>query len=253
MKKVLISGISGGLGSTMAQEFLDLGYKIIGLDLKALEAFKDITYICDATDRTQLFATFNKIIEEHGVPDIVVNNLGVSLVGPLESYVLEDFDKVMRVNFNSVVDAFHFWLPLFKERGEGNLVAIASIAGHVPAGFLSAYCASKFALVGFVESIRLELAAEDSPVQLTLISPGFVDTPLIKRGEKGGFPEKLKFLLGDADVTAKEMVQAIVVGKSTSIPTTNGKLMRFASRWTPSVLRFANIELAKRMKDDFKK
>jgi short-subunit dehydrogenase len=121
---------------------------------------------------------------------------------------------------------------------------VASVAGHVPSALMSAYCASKFALVGFTESLRLELLAQNSPVKLSLISPGFIATPLVRLGEIGGFPEELAWLLGQPKTAAKEMAQAILKGRARCVPTFNGKVMRLLNYLCPWALRSFNIQLA---------
>ncbi len=248
MKTILISGVCGGLGSIMAHEFLKLGHKVIGLDIKDNIANGKIEfYQCDASDREKLIGTFDKIISDHGVPDIIVNNLGISHIGLFTEMNYEDFQKIIDINLMSVISATHYWLSKMETKGSGNISTVSSVAGYSPSALLSAYCTSKFALVGFIESLRLELAANKSPVRLTLISPGFVKTPLVKLGQNNGFPKELDFLLGDPTIVGKEMALSILKGKSSFTPTFNGKTMKFMNRFFPSVLSRANLKLAKKM------
>lgn len=249
MTTVLITGIAGALGSSMAPLFIKKGFKVIGIDrdVKAMSKLSKeiLTYECDVSSRQEMFKTFDDINSTHGVPDILVNNVGVSYIGKFSEQTLENFDSSIRVNFMSIVDAFHFWLPKFEARGSGNITTISSVAGHVPSGLITPYCSSKFALVGFVESLRVELEAAKSKINLTLISPGFINSPMVKLGQEAGFPDKLKYILAETQKTAHEIVDSILRNDTTYIPTLNGKVLKLTASLAPGLLKLLSKKAIK--------
>ncbi|MCU1328396.1 MAG: acetoin dehydrogenase, partial [Bryobacterales bacterium] len=110
----------------------------------------------------------------HGRVSVLINNAGVALFGRFDEMTLADFDWVMGVNLNGVVRMTHAFLPLLKAEPAAHIVNISSIFGVIAPPGQSAYCASKFAVRGFSESLRHELAG--SPISLTVVHPGGVKT-----------------------------------------------------------------------------
>jgi NAD(P)-dependent dehydrogenase (short-subunit alcohol dehydrogenase family) len=184
-KVVLITGGSRGLGLVLAREFGRQGAKlaICARDSDELDrALVDLgnegipaaAMQCDVTDRRQVFEMVEAFRNFFGRIDVLVNNAGVIQVGPMEVMTLADYEEAMRV---------HFWGPLFttlavlpemRARGEGRVVNISSIGGKVSVPHLLPYCASKFALVGFSEGLRAELARDG--VLVTTVIPGLMRT-----------------------------------------------------------------------------
>ncbi len=130
--------------------------------------------VCDVTDRRQVFEMVEAFRGFFGRIDVLVNNAGVIQVGPMEVMTLADYEEAMLV---------HFWGPLFttlavlpemRARGEGRVVNISSIGGKVSVPHLLPYSASKFALVGFSEGLRADLARDG--VLVTTVVPGLMRT-----------------------------------------------------------------------------
>ena len=137
-----------------------------------------------------------------------------------------------------------------ENQGTGTLVNMASIAGHLSAPYMSAYCTTKHAVVGFTRAIREELRLQDSPIKVVLVSPGFVDTSMIARGEKHGFPEWLRWTLSTPEKVAKEILTGIRVGEEELFPTQNGKWMLRAYRHFPkSTMKSSKMLLTRSLKD----
>ena len=186
-KTVLVTGGSRGLGLLMAREFVDEGARVAicardGDELNRaredlLEGRRDAQVLalpCDLTDRTQIERMVADVNERFGGVDVLVNNAGTILVGPMEVMTPEDYEEAMRL---------HFWAPLYttlaalphmRSRGAGRIVNISSIGGKVPAPHLLPYTASKFALTGLSEGLRVELSKDN--ILVTTVCPGLMRT-----------------------------------------------------------------------------
>lgn len=225
MAKVIgITGVAGGIGQALVNEFKNCGFDVIGIDI--VDDCPGVHYFkCDLTDEVSSIKVYEEIKKQF--PDISYwfNNAGLSRLGEFLEVDQLDFDQVMKVNFHSQVVATRFWLTFFEDKGKGVIINMASIAGLVPGGGMSSYVASKFASVGFTRSLQIEMAANSSPVSMILVTPGFVETKIMQIGTKYGFPEQLKKIVSTPESCAKEIVSGIISGKKEITPTINGKIM----------------------------
>ena len=151
---------------------------------------------CDVTDPAQVFALAETAGERLGRVDILVNNAGVVISAPLKSLTLEQWSLTMAVNATGVFLCTKALLPGMVERGWGRVVNIASIAGKTGGPYISAYSASKHAVIGFTRSLAAEVAA--SGVTVNAVCPGYVDTPMTDRSieriveKTGADPEQVR-------------------------------------------------------------
>jgi 3-hydroxybutyrate dehydrogenase len=127
----------------------------------------------DVTDRDAFAAR----LDEVGPVDILVNNAGIADSAPFAKSDLAFFHRVMAVNFDSVIIATHAVLPGMTERGFGRVISIASLAGVKGYPYVSAYVASKHAVVGLTRALALEVAK--AGVTVNAVCPGYVDTDLV--------------------------------------------------------------------------
>jgi NAD(P)-dependent dehydrogenase (short-subunit alcohol dehydrogenase family) len=184
-KVVFITGGSRGLGLLLAREFGRYGARVAvcARDNDEVDrALADLAErgvpgagaVCDVTDPYQVRDTLAAVRSIWGPIDVLVNNAGVIQVGPMEVMNRADYEEAM---------AAHFWAPLYttmavlpemKARGSGRIVNVASIGGKVSVPHLLPYCASKFALVGFSEGLRAELAKDG--IRVTTVIPGLMRT-----------------------------------------------------------------------------
>jgi short-subunit dehydrogenase len=225
MTKVIgITGVAGGIGRALVKEFKAKGFDVIGVDI--VNDCPDVHYFkCDLTDEKASVEVFGQIQKQFPEISYWFNNAGLARLGLFLDVSQNDFDLVMKVNFNSQVIATRFWLPFFQKKGKGTIINMASAAGLIPTGGMSSYVASKHALVGFTRSLQVELEAADSPLKLVLVTPGFVETSIMQIGEKDGLPEKLRKLTSTPESCAKEIVSGILEGKKDITPTMSGKVM----------------------------
>ena len=110
---------------------------------------------------------------------------------------------------------------------------IGSILSHIPASFMAPYCAAKAAMLAFSRSLSLELNLLRSPVKVLISNPGYMKTPILKRGEEMGFPEWLLWLASEPSAVAREILDAAVRQIPESYPTRNGRIILRLFRFAP--------------------
>jgi NADP-dependent 3-hydroxy acid dehydrogenase YdfG len=179
-KTVLISGGGSGVGLGCAQAFAQNGCQVVicGRNQKKLEQAATgqmLIHACDISDREQVSSLFEKF----GVPDILVNSAGINVVKRKVSELShEDFDRIMAINCSGFFNLVHEALPTMRERKDGLIFSISSIAGkraYPLAGM--GYSASKFGVSAIASAINAEEA--DSGVRVTSIFPGEINTPIL--------------------------------------------------------------------------
>jgi short-subunit dehydrogenase len=184
-KVVLITGGSRGLGLVMAREFASEGARIAicARDKETLnQAHKELvdsgidsfSYPCDVTIREQVNEMVEAVQERFGQINVLVNNAGTIEVGPMEVMTLEDYEEAMKTHFWGPLYTTLAILPQMRDRQEGRIVNISSIGGKISIPHLLPYSASKFALVGFSEGLRSELAKDG--IAVTTVCPGLMRT-----------------------------------------------------------------------------
>ena len=141
--------------------------------------------VLDVADREAVHAWAERVGARHGHADIVVNNAGVALVATVEETDYADLDWLMGINFWGVVHGTRAFLPLLRRAQQGHLVNISSVFGLIGVPTQSAYNAAKFAVRGYTEALRQEMA--DSNVHVCCVHPGGIRTA-IARNARGGAP-----------------------------------------------------------------
>lgn len=189
-KVVLITGASRGLGVDMANEFAERGARLAlaARSANELESVrnglveKGVTAIAiptDVADRESLATLVDKVHADLGPIDILINNAGIESVEEFEEMELNLIEQIINVNVTGLIELTRLVLPSMIERGTGQIVNIASMAGLVPVPHNSVYSASKHAVVGFSHSLRLEVA--EHGVGVSVVCPGFVDGGMFAR------------------------------------------------------------------------
>ncbi|XP_054156754.1 epidermal retinol dehydrogenase 2-like [Oppia nitens] len=217
---VVITGSGHGLGREMAMICAKLGAKLALIDINkdnndhVVDEIREtggqaLGYCCDITSEESIAETAKQIQWDLGDVDILINNAGIVQCLPFESLISKNIKRTFEVNTLS-----HFWtvghyLPKMMARGSGHIVAIASIAGLIGTSHLVDYCASKFAIVGLMESLEMELRqnrAYDN-IKLTTVCPLAMTTGMFKK-PKSRF--NWIFPVTDAHNAAKDIIGAIV-------------------------------------------
>jgi NAD(P)-dependent dehydrogenase (short-subunit alcohol dehydrogenase family) len=184
-KVVLITGGSRGLGLVLARHICAQGGSValIARDPEELARAKAdlaprggavLTIQCDLLDASQIEAAVRQIIDFFGKIDILINNAGIIEVGPLGHMTREDFERAMQLHFWAPYELVSRIVPEMRTWGGGRIVNISSIGGKVAVPHLAPYSVSKFALTGFSDAIRAELARDN--IHVTTVAPGMMRT-----------------------------------------------------------------------------
>ena len=184
-KVALITGGSRGLGLVLARQICAEGGKVALLardNDELIRAKTDLTgrggrvltIQCDLLDSGQIQSAIRQTIDRFGKIDILVNNAGIIEVGPLEHMTREDFERSMAVHFWAPYELISEVVPEMRTWGGGRIVNISSIGGKIAVPHLAPYSASKFALTGFSDGIRAELARDN--IYVTTVAPGMMRT-----------------------------------------------------------------------------
>jgi all-trans-retinol dehydrogenase (NAD+) len=227
-KIVVITGGAMGMGRLLSIKFAQDGARLVLIDLnkEALEKtaaeFKKTgtevhTYICDITDRKKVYEMAADVHKKIGKIDVLVNNAGVVWGSPFVEADDEKLFKTIDVNVNAVMWMMKAFLPDLYEKKTGHVINIASAAGLMGVVNLSAYCASKFAVVGMTEAIRQETKKKGlKDVKFTTVCPSFVATGMFE-GVKP--PKMTKWL------TPEQMVDKIYAAFKKDAPLIREPLM----------------------------
>jgi len=168
---ILVTGVSSGFGLAVALEMVRRGHTVYGTVRREVDHQAGIHYLnMDVQDDDQVGNAVETIIKEEGRIDVLVNNAGSGISGPLEFSSEEDIRLQMDVNFMGLVRTVKAVLPYMRAQGSGKIIAFSSIAGVLGIPYQGYYSASKFAIEGFCESLRMEI--RHYGIKVTVIRPG---------------------------------------------------------------------------------
>lgn len=198
---VLITGGARGLGFLMARDAIAKGATAVLWDINAegLDAAVERLgasahgYVVDVTDRHAVYAAADRVRAEVGVVDVLINNAGIVTGKSFLELPDEMIQRTFDVNAISLFWTARAFLPDMVKRNRGHVVTVASSAGLIGVATLADYCASKFAAVGFDESLRFEMKKHSPGVRTTVVCPFFIDTGMFD-GAKTRFPLVLPIL-----------------------------------------------------------
>lgn len=185
----VITGAGSGIGRGIALACARRGCNLALTDLNEAglaetaaltSGVKVTTAKIDVTDRTAVAALPHQVLADHGRIDLLVNNAGVAIGGTFEQVAEQDFDWLMEINFHAVVRLTRAFLPHLKASDAARIINISSLFGLIAPPGQTAYCASKFAVRGFSESLRRELEEAGSSVGVTVVHPGGVNTSIAR-------------------------------------------------------------------------
>lgn len=192
-KTVVVTGAGSGIGRATALAFSRAGARIAACDVNQARLdelageLADRALVVrkvDVSDRAQMSGFADAVHAQVPAADIVVNNAGVAVGGSFLETSLDDIDWLLGINLHGVIYGCHFFVPRMAERCAGHVVNISSIFGIYPSPNVTAYVASKFAVLGFSQSLRTELAPRG--VGVTAICPGMIDTAIVADGRMAG-------------------------------------------------------------------
>jgi len=214
---VFITGASSGIGKQLAVDFAARGAIVVGCGrsiARLKETLKEVrrsspasTMIgCDVSDAEQVRSMVAKILADYGKIDILINNAGVGMRKPFVESALETIEEIIRINFLGAAYCTHAVLPSMIVRKSGHVVNISSGAGKIATLNMSAYCASKFALNGWSESLYHEL--KPLGIKVSIVCPGPVETEF-NRDYRDTEPKSPPALFVTPEAVCREVIKAI--------------------------------------------
>jgi len=196
-KIVLVTGASSGIGRQVSLDFSGHGARSIILVARSRSKLEDlektisrnfniktIIYPCDVSKKSEVEQMGREILDKCGHVDILVNNAGFGVYGKVQNQSIEQIESVTFTNYLGVVYCTKVFLDSMIARKSGHIVNLASVAASFGVAGLSAYCASKYAVLGFSESLSQEL--HGTGVGLTVVSPMGVKTNFFNNSSFGG-------------------------------------------------------------------
>jgi 3-dehydrosphinganine reductase len=251
-KKVYITGGSSGIGLALAHFYAQRGDDIVLLarDQKKLDAAisscKRMSVSSsqviegeslDITAYRSLPAAMEKVIARNGLPDLLILCAGVAGNKRFLDTTAEEFDRIVDINLAGSREVARAVLPGMLERGSGQIAFVSSMAGLIGLYGYGAYSASKFAVTGFAQALRQELAG--SGVSVHVICPPEVNTPMIAAESQASVPQTrfLKDLVGtmEPEVAAVKIARGISKHKAVVIPGVRASMMVWTARHFPEL------------------
>jgi len=255
-RRVLVTGASSGIGRELALALARRGAHLLlaarreeplgALTVECRRAGAEADYLPgDVADPAYRHGLMKFVADRRGGLDILVNNAGVSAHGPFAASDEATLRRVMEVNFFAAAELTRLALPWLAEGRDPAIVNIGSIIGHRGLPFNSEYAASKFALRGWSEALRAELAGQG--VDVLLVSPGTTETELFNHlvAKRGELPwAKSKAL--PAAAVAEQTVTALELGRHEIFPNWRGRALVLANRLFPRIIDRAMARLARK-------
>lgn len=187
-KVILITGASSGLGKALAQELSSQGHTVFGTSRSPKGDLGNVQMVAmDVRKESSVLSAVEEVITKAGRLDVVVNNAGIGIAGPLEESDMEEITQVMDTNVLGVIRVCRAVLPVMRKQGQGQIFTISSIGARVGLPYRSIYCASKAAVDQITESLRLEMRGFG--VQVTGIHAGDIQTNINNNRIKRYNPE----------------------------------------------------------------
>lgn len=247
-KVVLITGSGHGVGRELALRFARLGAKLLLVDIHKenneavayevkQESGSAASYQCDVSDEAQVRLLARKVAQDVGPVAVLVNNAAVTNCQPVLTLQPDQIRRTLDVNLLS-----HFWmiqefLPGMLAQKEGHIVAVSSIAGFIGTGYLTDYCASKFAVRGLMHALEEELFQLGllDKIKLTTVYPVAINTGMFKE-PKSRFPF-LAPILETKDVAQKTLEAVLREDKEVVIPHHLMLMHRFMFLFPPKAMK----------------
>ena len=193
-KSALVTGAASGIGRALALRLAAEGMRLYLLDVDEAGLTRVVDECrplgveaigrrCDLAQRVEISAAVAAILDRWGRIDLLVNNAGITYYGRTVEMTAEHWDRLLAVNLHAPVQLVRELLPSFLAQGEAHILNVGSVCGLVGLARVAAYSTSKFAMVGFSESLRSEYS--HCGLGVTVVCPGFVDTNLFATGPLG--------------------------------------------------------------------
>lgn len=241
----ILTGASSGIGYALATELAHRGARLIVVarrEQRLRELVESVSgasgeivpFVGDVVDAAVQQQSIELAVETFGGLDLLINNAGVGAMGPFAEASPERLRLVMDVNFFAAVELSRRALPALRQGVTPIIVNVSSVLGHRGVPGCAEYCASKFALEGFSQSIRAELAREG--IDVLVVSPARTKTEFFDQAIDGRGTPWPKIRGMSSEAVARRTVRAIRRGQHRLIVSLGGKSLVWASRLFPGIV-----------------
>ncbi len=248
-----ITGAGSGIGRALAVQLAQRGCKIAAADINAehlletaalvkAEGATCSTHVVDVADQEAVEGFAADVVKEHGGVNLIINNAGVTLIDSADKVLYSDFEWIMNINFWGVVYGSKAFLPYLREADTAHIVNVSSLFGLMSMPLQSAYNASKFAVRGFTESLKMELAG--SPIGVSCVHPGGIKTSITENSRVGDealsvskeqlFSDFDKAAINTADRAAEVIIHGVEKDKRRILIGRDAKIMDWIVRHFPN-------------------
>jgi short-subunit dehydrogenase len=242
---ILITGVSSGIGRSLAIDLAALGAAVIGcgrseerlretLDQMRRTSPSSTVVTCNISDSEQVRAIINKALADYGKIDVLINNAGIGMRKPFVETSLDTIEQITRTNYLGTIYCTHEVLPSMIARGSGHIVNISSGAGKIGTLNMAGYCASKFAVNGFSESLYHEL--KPLGIHVSVICPGPVRTAF-NRSFADRPPKSPPSLIITPEAVSQAVMRVMETKKFEVVMPRWLALMCWLKRMTPNLFR----------------
>lgn len=189
-KVAVVTGAASGIGRATATRFAEEGMKVVMADIEEAALADAVTSLdnaghevigvpTDVSSWDAIQALADRTMAEFGGVNVVHNNAGVVVAGPIAELTIKDWEWVLGVDLWSVIYGIKAFLPLIRQAGEGHIVNTASTAGLQASGAIGPYNVAKFGVVALTETLRLELDGDERPISASVLCPGAINTQIV--------------------------------------------------------------------------
>jgi short-subunit dehydrogenase len=248
-KTVLITGAGGGFGRHMVRQFRAAGAKLILTDVneRALRVVTDdagddlvVSVSADLATEEGCDAVAGICTSRGVVPDILINNAGIGVAGRLDHVPRDRWETLMQLNLLAPMRLCNFLLPGMVEHGSGHVVNMSSLAGWIGSQGLSSYCASKFGLRGFGESLAADL--EGTGVHVTNVYPCFSQTPILDSPQHGYEQRRIvpAHLISEPSDVVARIIDGVRRNRLHVFPDKYSRRIHYVTRFAPWLVPWLN-------------
>lgn len=267
----IVTGGASGIGRALAAELTARGATVFIADIvgdRAKDTAEQLTKTgpgsaiaaeLDVRDAAAVQALVDSAYADHGRLDLIMNNAGIAVGGAVHELTLDHWNTIIDVNLRGVIHGVHAAYPRMKERGTGQILNTASLAGLTEPPMMAPYVATKHAVVGLTLSLRAEAALYG--VKVSALCPGFVDTPLLD-SVNPGLPQtssgssareaakRVQRTFYTPEALAKDIVQGLAKNKPLIIAPASARAIWRARRFAPGLAgRFGRIAANQQAKE----
>src|SRR5215469_10489173 len=272
-RTAIVTGAASGIGRALSSALAvrgahvvmadidDVGVKSAADALSSASPGRTTPAVLDVTDSAAFAALVGQVAEEHGSIDLLFNNAGIGVGGPVREMSTAHFDRAIDVNLRGVIHGVVAAYPRMCDQGRGHIVNTASLAGLITAPLLTPYAATKHAVVGLSISLRAEAAAHG--VRVSAVCPGVVDTPLldtvgpddlpatILSGQVREFFRHVQPRFYAADQLAQDIIRGIDRNAALVIAPASARVAYYLWRYAPGVVYRMNARQLARSRAAF--